>query len=90
MTTITVSLPDDLASQVDVVSDRQGFATRSEFIRHLLRGYLKEELGLVEFKKLPLGEIKKGLEATGKYNNKFIDGVIKGLRQSSVYEAKAT
>ena len=87
MTTITISLPNELADQVDKVSEHQGFATRSEFIRHLLRGYFRKDLELGEFKKLPLDEIRGGLEATGKYNQKFIDGVMKGLKQSSAYEA---
>lgn len=85
MTTITISLPDDMATQVDRVSAKQGFATRSEFIRHLLRDQLREELELVQFEKRPLDEIRKELEATGLYNQKFIDGVIKGLSRSSVY-----
>lgn len=86
MTTITISLPDDLARQVDQVSTKQGYATRSEFIRHLLRGHLKEELELVEFEKRPLGEIERGLRQTGKYNEAFIKDVVSGLKKSSFYE----
>ena len=34
-------------------------------------------------------EIKKGLNATGKYNQKFVNSVIKGLKKSSAYGDKA-
>ncbi|MBU3935750.1 hypothetical protein KJ909_03695 [Patescibacteria group bacterium] len=37
------------------------------------------------FKLRPLPEIKKGLNATGKYNQKFINSVIKGLKESKAY-----
>jgi len=40
------------------------------------------------FQARPLTEIKAGLLSTGKYNQKFIDSVIKGLKNSSVYGNK--
>ena len=48
MNTITISLPRQVARQVDVETRKKGFATRSEFIRTLLRNYFvrnaREEL----------------------------------------------
>lgn len=89
MTTITISLPDQIASKVDQVTLLEGFATRSEFIRNLIRRYLFPEIELEAFKSRPLKAIKKDLEDTGKYNQKFIDSVIKGLKRSSIYADKA-
>lgn len=88
MTTITISLPDQIATKVDQVTLMEGFATRSEFIRNLIRRYLFPETKFEVFKPLPLEEIKTGLATTGKYNQKFINSVIKGLKKSSVYGNK--
>ncbi|EKD90766.1 MAG: hypothetical protein ACD_30C00092G0034 [uncultured bacterium] len=94
MTTVTISLPDEVAKRVDVEAKKKGFATRSEFVRSLLREHFteeEEELELVPFVKRPLEEIRASLEATGKYNKKFIDSVIKGLKEnSSVYADKTS
>jgi len=38
-----------------------------------------------KFKKIPLKQIRAGLEKTGKYNKKFIDSVMKGFAESSLY-----
>lgn len=85
MTTLSISLPTQVATQVDMETRRQGFATRSEFIRALLRKYFTKELEFEAFTPRPLEEIKKGMEKTGKYNRKFINSVIKGLSESSLY-----
>lgn len=85
MTTFSISLPNQIAIQVDSETQRQGFATRSEFIRTLLRKYFTQELPFVPFTPRPLEEIKQGMEKTGKYNKKFINSVIKGLSESSMY-----
>lgn len=95
MRTINISLPDKLAEQLDAVATVRGFASRSEFLRGLLRKYLEEEeeakfpLPVVVYKKKPLSEVRREMEATGKYNKKFIDSVIKGLARSSVYAGQA-
>lgn len=89
MSTITISLPAQVAAKVDQATVSEGFATRSEFIRNLIRRYLYTEPKLEVFKPAPLAEIKKGLQDTGKYNQKFIDSVIRGLEKSSVYDTKA-
>jgi len=46
---------------------------------------LPRQKKLEVFKLRPLTEIKKGLSATGKYNQKFINSVIKGLKESKAY-----
>ena len=60
MATITISLPDQIAAKVDQVTLMEGFATRSEFIRNLIRRYLFPETRLEVFEARPLTEIKKG------------------------------
>ena len=85
MTTMTISLPDTVANQVEQETRKKGFATRSEFIRSLLRGYFTKEIQFEEFTPKPLEEIRKSMEKTGKYNEKFISSVIKGLSRSSWY-----
>lgn len=88
MTTITISLPEQIATKVDQVTLMEGFATRSEFIRNLIRRYLFPETRLEVFQPRPLAEIKNGLASTGKYNQKFLNSVIRGLKKSSVYGNK--
>lgn len=91
MTTVTISLPNQIAKRVDAETKNQGFASRSEFIIALFRKYLfrkTEELVFQEFKPRPLNEIRSAFEKTGKYNKKFIDSVIRGLSESSAYANK--
>ncbi|MBI3956248.1 ribbon-helix-helix protein, CopG family [Candidatus Gottesmanbacteria bacterium] len=85
MSTFTISLPDQIARQVDVHTRKLGFSTRSEFIRSLLRRYFIGELSLEPFIPKPLEEIKSDLTGTGKYGEKFIDSVVLGLSKSSPY-----
>lgn len=86
MNTITISLPSQIAKKVDLEAHKKGFATRSEFIRSLLRMYFSGELKLEPFILRPLEEVRDGLKKSGKYNEKFIDSVVKGLKTSSFYE----
>lgn len=90
MSTITISLPAQIAKKVDSEAQKHGFATRSEFIRSLLRKYFgSEELTFEPFVPRPLEEIEEKLRNTGKYNEKFIKSVIRGLKEnSSFYESK--
>lgn len=85
MTTFTISLPDQQARALDEERHRSGFATRSEFIRALIRKYFTEEVKFEVFTPRPLEEIQKTMGATGAYNKKFIRSVVKGLSKSSVY-----
>lgn len=84
---MTISLPDKIAQKVDFEAKRQGFATRSEFVRSLLRKHFVEERNfeLEEFEPVPLAELKADLKATGKYNEKFLNSVVKGFEKSSIY-----
>lgn len=87
MSTITISLPSQITKKVDNEAKKEGFATRSEFIRSLIRRYFgSEELKLEPFIPRPLKEIEEGLRKTGKYNDKFIKSVVSGLSKSSFYE----
>ena len=85
MTTITISLPDEMARTIDLASIKEGFATRSEYIRNLLRSHLNRADDLTVFKKQPLDVVTKKLEGSGKYTKKFISGVVDGLSKSSFY-----
>lgn len=91
MSTITISLPQQIAKKIDIETRKMGFATRSEFIRGLIRKYFtKDELTFEPFVPMPLEEIEKGLSQTGKYNQKFIKSVMRGLKDSSFYEGKTS
>lgn len=85
MNTVTISLPEPVAKQIDAEKVRLGFATRSEFMRTLLRRYFSGELTRDVFSPRPLDEIKSELVKTHKYNRKFVDSVIRGLSKSSIY-----
>ena len=86
MATVTISLPDQIAKKVDAETKNQGFSTRSEFVRSLIRKYFaSEEFKFEVFDPLPVEEIKLELAKTGKYNQEFIESVTKGLSKSSKY-----
>lgn len=89
MITFSISLPPQIAEKIDGETQRQGFASRSEFIRSLLRAYFtdRNELKFEPFTPKPLEEVEKNIRATGKYNEKFIKSVIKGLRENSSFYA---
>jgi len=86
MATVTISLPDQIAKLVDTETKNQGFSTRSEFVRSLLRKYFAgEELKFEVFDSRPIDEIKLELAKTGKYNQEFIESITRGLTKSSKY-----
>ena len=85
MATVTISLPNQIAKRVDIEAKTQGFATRSEFIRTLLRRYFSDEVQFEVFNPRPIDEIKLELAKTGKYSESFIKSVTKGLSKSSMY-----
>jgi len=92
MTTVTISLPDQIAEKVDFEAKKQGFATRSEFVRNLLRSHFAKEgeFKFAEFEPVPLEQLKLELAQTGKYSEKFINSVIRGFKQSSLYAGKTS
>lgn len=85
MATLTISLPASVARQLNLEVHTKGFATRSEFVRSLLRRYFSGELALEEYRPVPLNQVKHELLKTGKYSLKFVNSVIKGLSKSSIY-----
>lgn len=93
MRTVNVSLPDTLAEEVDTIVVEEGYASRSEFFRTLLRFYSflesekvgQEVLTLAPFVKRPLKEVESALLSTGGYNRDFVKSVVSGLSKSSVY-----
>lgn len=94
--TLNISLPKKLADRVDEEVNSGQYASRSEFFRTLLRLYENisgtkiAPLEFVEFKKKPLKEIEEMMVATGKYNKKFVKGVVDGLARSSLYADQGT
>ena len=91
--TINISLPKKLSVTVDRIVDREGYASKSEFFRTLLRLYLQlagtkakaSRPFFVPFKKQPLSRVKRELEKTGLYKKDFIESVVSGLSKSSLY-----
>ena len=98
MKTLNISLPAKLSYKVDELVEEEGYASRSEFFRTLLRLYLQLTEAkpapsmpfFAPFKKQPLSKVKKELKQTGLYKKEFIDSVISGLSQSSLYENKTS
>lgn len=96
MQTINISLPKSLANQVEDTVQKEGYSSKSEFFRTLLRFYLQftsttetqkvPTNKLQIFKKKPLNQIKQKLTTTGKYNQSFINSVVLGLSKSSIYQ----
>lgn len=85
MRTLTISLPSQIATRVDAEARTKGFATRSEFIRALLRRYFEAGSGFEVFLPRPLEEVKTELTKSGRYRRRFVESVAKGLAKSSAY-----
>lgn len=85
--TLNISLPASLAAKTDEAVKKYGYASRSEFFRALLRTFLIKDniLNLEPFERIPLENIRTGLQSSGKYNQKFINSVMKGFTKSSIY-----
>ena len=91
MRTINISLPENLAQTVFEEVNKCGFASVSEYIRSLIRNHVikgETELKFEVFEKKPLKELRRDFERTGLYNKKFIDSLMKGFAQSSLYAIK--
>lgn len=85
MTTFSISLPSQVASAIDVETKESGFASRSEFIRILVRKYLASKKVFRVYESKPVDQVKLELAKTGKYSEKFIESVTKGLKKSALY-----
>ena len=90
MTTVTISLPDQIARKIDSATFKQGYATRSEFMRNILRDYFvkEKEFEFEEFEPVSLEKLRAELARTGRYSEEFIDSVVEGFRKSSIYGNK--
>ena len=91
MNTINISLPKQLYEQVENLMHEEGFASRSEFFRTLIRTYAmikKGNVDLLPFETKPISDIRYELKKEQKYNKKFISSVVEGLSKSSVYVHK--
>lgn len=86
MATFSISLPTQIAKEVDAETKRLGFATRSEFLRDLVRKHLFDKKESLVFEPVDLSKVRLELARTKKYNQKFIESVVKGLSKSSLYE----
>lgn len=85
MSTITISLPTQITKRVDLETKKQGYSTRSEFIRSLLRKYFSSELEFEPFENIPIAQVRMELARSGKYSEEFIESVTSGLAKSSSY-----
>ncbi len=97
MGTLNLSLPEKLALKVDETVEKEGYASRSEFIRNLLRFYFysaTEETKTGEFFlpfiKQPINQIESELNKSDLYSPEFIKSVIAGLKKSSLYHENKT
>ena len=88
MATINISLPNKMAVRLDEIKEYRGYATRSELVRELLRERLLQETNFEVFEKPSLKTVAGDLAETGKYNKEFIEGVVDGLKKSSLYAGK--
>lgn len=94
MQTINISLPRKLSTEADRLVEEEGYASRSELFRTLLRFYLQLKTErvkpfFVSFQKRSLREIKEGLEMAG-YKPEFVRSVVSGLSKSSIYNENKT
>jgi metal-responsive CopG/Arc/MetJ family transcriptional regulator len=88
--TINISLPQTLASKIEKTIKAEGYASRSEFFRTLIRLYFllgQEKSTLLPYQKISLSKVKKNLEGEN-YNPQFVDSVLDGLKKSSLYQTK--
>lgn len=91
METVNISLPKNLSSKVEAIITQEGYASKSEFFRTLIRLYLQLTATasttpfLLPFKKRPLSQIETELKNTGFYKKEFVDSVVTGLTKSSLY-----
>lgn len=96
METVNISLPKELNQQIDKAIKEQGYASRSEFFRTLIRFYFAlsvtdtavENPIFTPFKKKSLAKVKKELANANRYSSAFIESVVEGLAKSSLYKNK--
>ena len=88
MRAVSVTLPENLAQQTELLVTRGEYISLSEVLRAALRLLLaveeKTSPELLLFSKRPLNEIEKGLRDAG-HKPQFVESVVAGLRKSSIY-----
>ena len=86
MATVTISLPKAIAEKVDNETREKGFATRSEFIRSLIRRYFGGEEKVIRLSEKAEKRYAKMDEdfRTGKnvYHAKDVDDLIRQLESA--------
>lgn len=90
MRTVNISLPENLAERIEILLAQKEFVSRSEVVRTALRVFFTLEqkiapVELVSFTKRPLADIKSELKGAG-HDSAFVNSVIKGLKDSSMYK----
>lgn len=94
MQNININLTTEQAKLVDKTTQEKGFSNRSEFFRSLLRYIfvhspkILTELDAVNFEHPATKNTNKiiaDLEASGRYNQAFLDSIAKGLKKSEYF-----
>ena len=90
-TTLNISLPTELAKKVDEYVASNGYVSRSELFRKIVK-YLENIKTIIEpktdpvevviYKNKPYNEVRKAFKDTGLYNQKFINSLIAGLKDA--------
>lgn len=88
MQTLNISVTTHQFNLVNQLTAEWGFANRSEFFRALLRALIKPEAfsAPIQFQTPPTKDTDKvmdGFRKTGKYNQKFLASLEKGLAKST-------
>ncbi|MDP2874335.1 MAG: ribbon-helix-helix domain-containing protein [bacterium] len=89
MRTVSISVPDKLAQEVDTLTEKGSYASRSEVMREALRFFLEIERtsstpSLERFSKIPLEKVGVGLAKAG-HSPRLVKDVLAGLKKSSLY-----
>ncbi|MFH1712644.1 MAG: ribbon-helix-helix domain-containing protein [Candidatus Jacksonbacteria bacterium] len=92
MQTLNISVTKNQFNLVNQLMAEWGFANRSEFFRALLRALVKPEIFStpIHFQAPPIrsaGKVMDGFRKTGKYNQKFLDSLEKGLTKSAYFNS---
>jgi len=92
MKTVNISLPESLATQIDMLLGQKEYSSRSEVVRTALRVFFtfqksSSDVELIPFKKRPVDEVKKEMITAG-HSKEFVSSVIHGLEKSSIYKNK--
>jgi len=90
MKTVNISIPDKLASQIDLLLGQEQYSSRSEVVRTALRIFFtldssSRQQDLSIFQKRPLNEIESDMREAG-HSPQLIKRIMQGLKKSSLYK----